>query len=405
VTGGIGSQAAFFEDEFFAEGLFMSSTNMDMGRLALLQDLIRTDVKAGLYHGAVIKVARGGETALEVAIGAADAAQTQPLSLSSVFSIFSVTKAFTNLLVLRAIEQGRFAFTTPISELIPEFSGHGREKILIWHLLSHQAGFPILFEVKPGWFINCFEEVSATVVAEVKPVDEPCAKVSYSPLVNHVLMAEALLRTDPRKRRYRQLVQEEILDPLKMRDSAVGLRADLKARKVVPDFRGNYPIGHKSHNVPGPNGAFEDETAEMPWVGVVSTVPDLFRFADMFRRGGTLDGVRMISPAMIGMAARNWTGDKVNELYAARGRAEGLVPAPAYIGLGFSMRGEELCHHMFGTLASPGTFGNYGAGTSLFWVDPVRDITFACLSAGVMEHNANMRRFQKIADIIHSAAL
>ncbi|MBK6672628.1 MAG: hypothetical protein IPG49_03795 [Proteobacteria bacterium] len=113
----------------------------------------------------------------------------------------------------------------------------------------------------------------------------------------------------------------------------------------------------------------------------------------------------MISPATIALAARNHTGDKVNELYAARGRAEGLEPAPAYIGLGFSMRGEALCHHMFGTLATPGAFGNYGAGTSLFWIDPVRDITFTCLSAGVMEHNANMRRFQRIADIIHAAAL
>ena len=115
--------------------------------------------------------------------------------------------------------------------------------------------------------------------------------------------------------------------------------------------------------------------------------------------------VAVATGATIALAARNHTGDKVNELYAARGRAEGLTPAPAYIGLGFSLRGEALCHHMFGTLASPGTFGNYGAGTSLFWIDPVRDITFACLSAGVMEHNANMRRFQRIADIIHAAAM
>jgi len=378
---------------------------MNAQQLNLLHDAVRADVRAGLYHGAVIKVGRGGETVFEAAIGAADAEQTQPLRLDSVFSIFSVTKAFTNLLVLQAVEQGRFALTTPISELIPEFSGHGREKILMWHLLSHQAGFPIIFEVKPGWYIDRFEEVSKTVVAEVKPAEGPCEKVSYSPLVNHVLMAEALLRTDPHKRGYRQLVQQEILDPLQMRDSAVGLRADLKPRKVVPDFRGNYPIGHKSSRVPGPNGAFEDEQAEMPWVGVVSTVPDLFRFADMFRSGGTWNGVRMISPATLAMATRNWTGDKVNELYAARGRAEGLVPAPAYIGLGYSVRGEALCHHMFGTLATPGSFGNYGAGTSLFWIDPVRDITFTCLSAGVMEHNANMRRFQKIADIIHAAAL
>ena len=56
----------------------------------------------------------------------------------------------------------------------------------------------------------------------------------------------------------------------------------------MPDFRGNYPIGHKSRNTPGPNGAFEDEHAEMPWVGIVSTTADLFRFADMFRAGGTV---------------------------------------------------------------------------------------------------------------------
>jgi CubicO group peptidase (beta-lactamase class C family) len=277
----------------------MTADNMDARRLMQLQDVIRADIAAGLYHGAVIKVARSGKVALEAAIGAADAEQKLPLSLSSVFSIFSVTKAFTNVLVLQAIEQGRFALTTPISDLIPEFKGFGREKVQMWHLLSHQAGFPILFEVRPGWYINDFEEVSSIVISDVKPVDEPCAKVSYSPLVNHVLMAAALLRTDPKKRGYRQLVQEEILDPLQMRDTSVGLRADLKPRKVVPDFRGNYPIGHKSRNVPGPNGAFEDETAEMPWVGVVSTTPDMFRLAEMLRRGGTLDGARILSPAML----------------------------------------------------------------------------------------------------------
>jgi CubicO group peptidase (beta-lactamase class C family) len=378
---------------------------MDHGRLAEVQEAIRADIRAGLYHGAVIKVARGGEVALEAAIGAADAGQSKPLALDSVFNIFSVTKAFTNLLVMRAVEQGRFQLTTPITELIPEFSGRGREKILIWHLLSHQAGFPIIFEVHPGWYIDNFAEIARTVIAEVAPVDAPCAKVAYSPLANHVLMAEALLRTDPRKRGYRQIVQQDILDPLGMRDTSVGLRADLRARKVVPDFRGNYPIGHKSRNTPGVNGAFEDEHAEMPWVGIVSTTPDLFRFADMFRRGGALDGARLISPAMLDLATRNWTAERVNELYAARGREEGIDPAPAYIGLGFSLRGEALCHHMFGTLASPRSFGNYGAGTSLFWVDPERDVTFACLTAGVMGHNANMRRFQKLGDMVLSAVL
>jgi CubicO group peptidase (beta-lactamase class C family) len=381
----------------------MTEAGMDRQRLADVQNVIRADIKAGMYHGAVIKVARSGAIALEAAIGAADAAQTRPLALNSVFSIFSITKAFTNTLVLRAIELGQFLLTSRVSELIPEFRDFGREQVQIWHLLSHQAGFPIIFEVKPGMYIDRFEEMIAAVIEVAKPAEPPCTTVAYAPLVNHVLMAECVRRTDPKRRGYRQLVQDEILTPLGMHDTAVGLRADLKPRHVVPDFRGNYPIGHRGHSNLGPNGAFEEEHAEMPWVGIVSTVPDMFRFAEMFRQNGTLDGARVLSPATLATARRNWTGEKPNELYAARGRERGWDPVPAYIGLGFSLRGTAMCHHMFGTLASPGTFGNYGAGSTLFWIDPERHLSFTFLSAGVMESNANIERFQRLSDMVISA--
>ncbi|HWG71229.1 MAG TPA: serine hydrolase domain-containing protein [Steroidobacteraceae bacterium] len=383
----------------------MASPDMDQQRLADLEKVIRADIEAGLYHGAVIQVARAGQVALQSAIGAADAAQTQPLALDSVFSIFSITKAFTNTLVLRAIEQGRFALTSGVSELIPEFSGHGREKVQIWHLLSHQAGFPIIFELKAGMYIDRFDDMVAAVIDVVKPAEPPCTTVAYSPLANHVLLAECVRRSDPQRRGYRRLVQDEILTPLRMKDTSVGLRADLRARKVVPDFRGNYPIGHRGHSNLGPNGAFEEEHAEMPWVGIASTVPDMFRFAEMFRQNGALDGARILSPATLALARRNWTGEKPNELYAARGRERGWDPSPGYIGLGFSLRGTALCRHMFGTLASPGTFGNYGAGTTLFWIDPERDLSFIFLSAGLMESNANIERFQKLSDMVISAAV
>jgi CubicO group peptidase (beta-lactamase class C family) len=288
----------------------MASPGMDQQRLTDLQNVIRADIKAGLYHGAVIKVAHAGAVALEAAIGSADEAQRRPLALNSVFSIFSITKAFTNTLVLRAVELGHFALTTAVTELVPEFSGHGREKVQIWHLLSHQAGFPIIFELKPDMYIDRFDEMIAAVIEVVKPMEAPCTTVAYSPLANHVLMAECVRRTDPKRRGYRQIVQDEILTPLKMKDTSVGLRADLKARHVVPDFRGNYPIGHRGHSNLGPNGAFEEEHAEMPWVGIASTVPDMFRFAEMFRQNGALDGARILSRATLELARRNWTGEK-----------------------------------------------------------------------------------------------
>src|SRR4029077_11367628 len=192
---------------------------MDQQRLAPLENVIRADIKAGLYHGAVIKVARAGVVALEAAIGAEDAARTRPLALNSVFSIFSITKAFTNTLVLRAIELGQFALTSTVSELIPEFSGHGREKVQIWHLLSHQAGFPIIFELKPNMYIDRFDEMIAAVIELVRPEQPPCTTVAHCSLVNHVMMAECVRRSDPKRRRYRKIVQDEILTPLKMHDT------------------------------------------------------------------------------------------------------------------------------------------------------------------------------------------
>ena len=69
------------------------------------------------------------------------------------------------------------------------------------------------------------------------------------------------------------------------------------------------------------------------------------------------------------------------------------------------LRGEGIYHHFFGTLASPRTFGNFGAGSSLFWVDPEKRLTFVCLTAGVMEEASNILRFQRLSDMAHAAAV
>jgi len=374
-------------------------------RLDHLRRVIAEDIAAGRYFGAVLAIARAGQLGLHEAIGHADAAASRALRLDSVFSIFSVTKAITNVLVLRAIELGRFALTTRISDLVPEFSGGLRNQITVHHLLTHTSGLPIVFAIKPDMYIDRLDEVVAAVCAHIQPAEPPGERVAYSPLANHALLGEALRRTDPKRRSYRAIVHDDLLAPLGMGDSSVGLRRDLRARHVVPDFRGNFPITHPGHSDLGPNGAFEEEDAEMPWVGLASTVPDLLRFAEMLRRGGELDGSRILSPAMLELATRNWTGEKPNELYKALFEQRGWPPAPAYLGLGFALRGTAMCHHLYGTLTSPGTFGNYGAGSALYWVDPARELTFVCLSAGVMNSLDNIERFQRLSDIAVAAAL
>jgi len=377
---------------------------MRSDRLDHLKAVIQDDIAKDRYNGAVLIVGRGGKIVFEEAIGSKDQAQTRPLALDSVFSIFSVTKAITNVLALRAIELGQFALTSRICDIIPEFYTPARAPITVFDLLTHTAGLPPLFSPKPGMYIDRFDEVLAAIYEVAHPISPPGARVEYSPMANHALLGEAVRRTDPAKRSYRQIVQDEVFTPLKMNDSSIGRRADIKARHVVPDFR-NLVYSHPGHSDLGPNGAFEEEHAEMPWVGAVCSVPDLYRFAEMFRRKGELDGARILSPAIIELACRNWTGDKQNELYATVAHRANWRTFPAYMGLGFALRGHGMHHALYGTLASPETFGNYGAGSSLFWVDPVRDITFAFLSAGVMASDTNIERFQRLSDIAISAAV
>ena len=78
---------------------------------------------------------------------------------------------------------------------------------------------------------------------------------------------------------------------------------------------------------------------------------------------------------------------------------------PANLGLGFFLRGEGTFPTPFGLLASPSTFGGFGAGSNAFWIDPVTDITYAFLSSGLMEDSYSVERHMRLSDMVHAAAL
>ena len=384
-----------------------SASGLDPDRLAHLKSVIEKDIEDDKYFGAVIAVGRHGELGMLEAIGWGDQEHKIPLQTDSVFSLFSLTKAFTNTLVFRAIELGQFALTTRVSDIIPEFKGGQRETINFYHLLTHSSGLPPVWIPKADMTIDKLDQIIEAICQNIRSLEPPGERVHYSPLVHHALMGEAVRRCDPQGRSYRELLQDEVLTPLGMKDTSIGVRKDLKDRHIFPDFRGKPPQEHRSSNLPDhPQGAFADEKAEMPWVGAVSTVPDLYRFTEMYRQGGSLDGNRIVSPAMIELATTNWTEDKPNELYKGIAINHGWEPYPAYIGLGFGLRGEKVCPSIYGgTLSSAGAYGNYGAGSTLIWVDPEWDISFACLTAGVMHPALYIERFQRINDIIMSSAL
>jgi CubicO group peptidase (beta-lactamase class C family) len=382
-----------------------SHPGFDSGRLGALTAAIERDIAAELYFGGVISVKRGGQPAYLKTFGYSSPAKDRKVAEDSVFSLFSVTKAFTNILIFQAIERGLLTLTTPVAKIIPEFAGGLRDRITVFHLLTHSAGLPSMFEARPGMYIDRLAEVIAAICQVALPIEAAGVRVDYAPLFNHALLGETARRLDLEKRSYREMLHEDLFEPLGMKDTSMGVRRDLKSRHLIPEFRGNYPIQHLGHSNLGPNGAFEEEDAEMPWVGCVSTASDMMRFAEMLRGGGTLDGRRIVSRALVERARTIWTGDKPNEFYANGIRAAGGIAPPANIGLGFSVRGPQMGTSLFGTLASPGTFGAHGAGTTIFWVDPERDISFVGLMTGLMKTIDNLWRWERLSDIVHAAAL
>jgi CubicO group peptidase (beta-lactamase class C family) len=66
------------------------------------------------------------------------------------------------------------------------------------------------------------------------------------------------------------------------------------------------------------------------------------------------------------------------------------------------LRGDGVFPTPFGLLASPRTFGGFGAGSSAFWIDPASDVTYAFLSSGLMEDSYSVERM-RLSDLVQAA--
>ena len=107
------------------------------------------------------------------ACGHADENRMRTVRTDSVFSLLDITKTFTTVLALRAVEQGALSLNTKVVELIPEFTGRGREQITLLHLLTHTSGMPGVYSPRTGMFLDSLEEVIAAICENVYPAGAP----------------------------------------------------------------------------------------------------------------------------------------------------------------------------------------------------------------------------------------
>ncbi len=376
-----------------------SELGFDERRLDAFARAVRDGIGARQFDGARILVARHGQVAFDGTFGYADRAKGRLLKDDDVFVVMSLVKSWTTVAALRLVERGDMQFTTRLAEVIPEFSVNGKQRITLFHVLTHTSGMPLGWP--PGITYETMGDLDANMRAifSMAPQSTPGDVVSYSATIGYAILGDLVRRFDKQGRSYREILNDDLLAPLGMRDSTIGSRPELEARRVpvvVTDTAPNVfgvPMLVKMNEL-------VNETAEIPGSGGLSTGPDMLRFAEMLRRGGELDGARILSPAMLELATTIHTGDRPNSLYVMM-REENLFDAsPANLGLGFTIRGPGIHLTPFGTLSSPSTFGALGIGSMAYWVDPERGLSVVMLTAGLIGQYNNYSRFQRWSDMI-----
>jgi CubicO group peptidase (beta-lactamase class C family) len=377
---------------------------LDPDRLLKLKRVIEEDTAKGLYDGAAFLVAREGTVVMHEAVGHSDRANGRKAKTDDIFFIMSITKQFTATRVLMAIEEGKFTLTTPIKDVIPEFSIKGKQNITVFHVLTHTSGLntEIPFALPMDQLGNI--EAVVAVLSNERVLFRPGTIVSYNPVTAHALVAAMVQRSDEKQRPFREILAQDLFAPLGMQDTALGLPERLKKRSVPVVVR-DTTLGLFDPVLLEAMNYIAAEDTELPSGGAVSTAHDVFLFAEMLRQGGKLNGKRLLSPETIELATTNQTGELPNHLMDYMREMYGWPEIPAHLGLTFFVRGSGLYPMQLGLSTSPRTFGGFGAGSTVFWVDPERALTYVFLSAGLMEDGHSIMRHQRLSDMVVAAVV
>lgn len=260
----------------------------------------------GLELGASTCVTVGGETVVDLWAGDRDL-EGNPWERDTIVNVWSTTKtmAATTLLVLA--DRGELDLDAPIATYWPEFGAEGKEAITTAQVMGHTAGLP-------GWSPAISvedlydQDVCAANLAAQAPWWEPGTTSGYHLITQGHLEAEVVRRITGRT--LGTFFREEIAEPLGADfhiglpeseeprvgyvtppENALGVVAGMDADSIAVRAGTSCPVtGHEQNTRAW-------RAAEIPAAGGTSNARGVARVHAMLANGGTLDGVRILSPA------------------------------------------------------------------------------------------------------------
>ncbi len=362
---------------------------IDAPALSRLYARIEKDIAANMYPGAAVALARHGEIVCAETFGQARLAQledgvpAQAADSDTLWLLYSQTKPVTSCALWILTERGMLSLHTPVAFYIPEFARHGKENVTVYHLLTHQSGFPNEC-VSPDAWSN--KELLHQTICDFKLDYEPGSQVSYHSYASHwvqALLIETLTGCD-----FRDFIKAEILDPLQLHNFFVGV-----PDSAVGRLAGAYEWAGGEHQRSLDFDKAEFYASGMPGAGGYATAEDLALFYQMLLANGSFRGVRLLSPDMVRYATRNHTGDRPDQFFGS----------PMHRGLGVHVRGNTPTIRGLGSTASPATFGHGGVGTSYTFADPNSGVSFSYLTNSRLSDPAHSKRLDEIMTMAHAA--
>ena len=378
---------------------------LDPAAIDQIWEAARHWYRAGMQPAIQLCLRYNGTVVLNRAIGHAwgngpdDPADADrvPVSTNTPFCVYSAAKAISTTVVHMLVERGAFSLDDRVCDYLPSYTGHGKERTTIRHVMTHSAGVP--FATGPRADVRRVNDSDYTRarLSEFKPIHRPGLVhiyhgVTWGPLVREIVSAAT-------GRNIREILATEILDPLGFRWTNYGV-AEADVPLVAPSYVTGKPLpapiaaalrtalgGTMTQIIPFSNTPVF-LTSVVPSSSTVSTADELSRFAEILRRGGELDGVRVMRPDTLAAAVRPCRRLRPDV-------ATGL--APIRWGTGFMLGSKRF--GPFGADAAA-AFGHTGLTNVAIWADPARGLAAGLISSGKPGRHPEAGRFTALLNQI-----
>jgi CubicO group peptidase (beta-lactamase class C family) len=284
---------------------------LSVEKLSRIDDFFNGEVASGKIPGAIVLIQRRGQPVYFKTFGKRDVETGVPMTADNIFPIHSVTKTITSVAAMMLVDRGKLALADPVSKYIPSFAGMKvgverkddsgkpvldlaplRRPVTIEDLLLHTSGITYGFYgeglVKKAYadiYLGDFDNAEfAERIAKVPLAEQPRSLWDYGHSVDvlgrviEVVSGQSLY----------QFEKAQLLDPLGMTSTKFFLSDPAERARFARPLPGNRPVERNSLDV---------TRWESGGGGMVSTIADFARYAQMLLNGGTLDGKTYLSPA------------------------------------------------------------------------------------------------------------